>query len=85
MNSDSGDVDDLGDPLLFSTISSLPDLPYVTGCARTFVSSEGCHIVAETTNGVGKQSLIADILCLSEAFEIGKFSANTLDKLPLFY
>lgn len=47
MNGDSGDVDYLGDPLLFSIMSGLHYLRSVTRWMRTFVSSEGCHIVAE--------------------------------------
>lgn len=47
MNGDSRDVDYLGDPLLCSIISNLRDLRHVTRKMHTFVSSEGCHIVAE--------------------------------------
>ena len=47
MNGDSGDVDYLGDPLLCSIMRNLDQLPFVRIYGHTFVSSEGCHIVAE--------------------------------------
>ncbi len=47
MDGDSRDVDHLGDPLLCSIMSNLRSSPSVTGCVHTFVSSEGCHIIAE--------------------------------------
>lgn len=47
MNGDSGDVDCLIDPLLCSMMSYLHYLPQGTEYMQTFVSSEGCHIVAE--------------------------------------
>lgn len=47
MNGNSGDIDHLGDPLLCSIMSNLHYLPYVIECGHTFVSSEGCHIIAE--------------------------------------
>lgn len=46
MNGDSGDVEYLGNPLLYPTLSNLYYLPYLIRHAHTFVSSEGCHIVA---------------------------------------
>ena len=49
MNGDSGDVDYLGNPLLYSTLSNLYYLPRLIRHVHTFVSSEGCHIVAGTT------------------------------------
>lgn len=48
MNSDSGDVEYLGDPLLYSRLSNVFSLPYLIRHAHTFVSSEGCHIIAGT-------------------------------------
>ena len=47
MDGDSGDVDHLGDPLLYTIMSNLRSSPNLTGCMHTFVSSEGCHIIAE--------------------------------------
>ncbi len=60
MDGDSGDVDHLGDPLLCSIMSNLRSSPNVTGCVHTFVSSEGCHIIAESVlNNFGESLLDA--------------------------